>query len=134
MRSFIGSFKAVCRCIPQYASFLSPLEDAIKGIKGSQNIIWDKTFLRHFNTTQAALRNPQTLTIPRKYDQLMLTVDASPMNKGLGTTLFVNRSGKRHIAQFFSFKLKEHQLNWYPCELEKLAIATGVEHFAEYIC
>ena len=27
------------------------------------------------------------------------------------TYMFVNHSGKRHIAQFFSLKLKEHQLN-----------------------
>ena len=55
------------------------------------------------------------------------------MNKGLDATLFVNRSRKPHIAQFFSFKLKEHQLIWYPCELEALAIAAGVEHFSVYI-
>ena len=134
MQSYIGSFKAVSRCIPQYASLLPRLEDAIKGIEGSQKNIWDKALLHYFNTTQAALRNPQTLTIRQVSDHFTLTVGASPMNKGLGATLFVNRSGKCHIAQFFSFKLKENQLNWYPCELEALAIATSVKHFAAYIC
>lgn len=73
------------------------------------------------------------MTIPRKTDQLLLTVDASPVNKGLGGTLFLNRDGERHIAQFFSFKLKDYQVNWFPCELEALAIATGVENFSAYI-
>ena len=35
MRSYIGSFKAISRCIPQYISLLLPLEDAIKGLEGS---------------------------------------------------------------------------------------------------
>ena len=37
----------------------------------------DEAFLHHINFTQANLRNPQTLTIPQKSDQLLLTVDAS---------------------------------------------------------
>jgi len=48
--------------------------------------------------------------------------------KGLVGTLFVNRAGKRQVAQFFRFKLKQHQLNWYACELEALAIATSVNN------
>ena len=54
------------------------------------------------------------------------------MNKDLGVTLFVNRDGKQHIAQHYSFKLKEHQLKWYPCELEALAIASAVNNFSTY--
>ena len=57
------------------------------GLEGSQSITWDKALFRNFNFAQAALRNPQTLTIPQKSDQLLLTVDASPINKDLSTTL-----------------------------------------------
>ena len=132
MRSYIGSFKALSRCIPKYASLISPLEDAIKGLDGHQRIDWDDALLRHFKIAQTALQNPETLTIPRRSDQLSLTTDASPVNKGLGATLFVNRDGKQHIAQHYSFKLKEHQLKWYPCELEALAIASAVNNFSTY--
>lgn len=83
MQSCIGLFKAVSRCVPQYVSLLSPLEDVIKGLEGSQKIIWDKALLHHFNAAQASLRNPQTLVIPRKSDQLILTVIASPMASAL---------------------------------------------------
>lgn len=86
MRFYIGTFKAISRCIPRYASLLSPLEDSIKGLDGPQNIKWDKTLLQHFQNAQAALKDPITLTIPPKTDQLLLTVDASPINKGLGGT------------------------------------------------
>ena len=134
MRSFIGSFKAISRCIPRYASLVSPLEDAIKGLKGSQDITWHPDLSLCFTKAQSALKSPKTITIPRTTDQLVLTVDASPLNKGLGSTLFSQRGDKRYVSGFFSFKLKSHQLNnWYPCEHEALAIAASVKHFAPYI-
>ena len=34
---------------------------------------------------------------------------------------------------YFSFKLKKHQINGQPCELEALAITAGINHFAPYI-
>ena len=134
MRSFIGSFKAISRCIPRYASLVSPLEDAIKGLKGNQLITWSPELLDNLAKAQSALKSPKTITIPKSSDQLVLTVDASPLNKGLGSTLFSQRGGKRLVSGFFSFKLKSHQLNnWYPCEHEALAIASSVKHFAPYI-
>ena len=134
MRSYIGAFKAVSRCVPQYASLLSGLEDSIKGLQGTQAINWTTELSLCFQQSQSALTSPVTLSIPKPSDQLILTVDASPLNKGLGATLFVCRHDKRYVAQFFSFKLKDHQVSWYPCELEALAIATAVNHFSPYIC
>lgn len=61
-----------------------------------------------------------------------MTVDASPVNKGLGATLFAQRNGKWKLAQLYSFKMKEHQTKWFPCELETLTITAGVNHFAPY--
>ena len=134
MRSFIGSFKAISKCIPRYASLVSPLEDAIKGLKGNQLIIWSPDLSENFAKAQTALKSPRTITIPRTSDQLVLTVDASPLNKGLGATLFSLRGDQRMVSGFFSFKLKTHQLNnWYPCEHEALAIAASVKHFSPYI-
>ena len=133
MRSFIGAFKAVSRCIPGYATLVSPLEDAIKGLQGSQTINWSQDLHQVFRKAQEALNFPRTLTIPRPSYRLLMTVDASPKNKGLGATLFIIRDGERMVAEFFSFKLKEYQLSWLPCEYEALAIATGIQHYAAYI-
>ena len=36
------------------------------------------------------------------------------------------------VYMFFSFKLKQHQIGWLPCELEALAITAGVKNFATY--
>ena len=40
------------RCIPKYASLVSPLEDAIKGLSGSQLITWSPDLLEFFNKAQ----------------------------------------------------------------------------------
>ena len=55
------------------------------------------------------------------------------MNKGLRTTLFSQHGNKRLLSGFYSFKLKIHQNNWFPCEHEDLAIAAAVNHFSPYI-
>ena len=73
------------------------------------------------------------LTLPTPDDKLILTMDASPVNAGMGATLYVARKDKRLIADCFSMKLKPHHLKWEPCELEALAIASGIQHFAPLI-
>ena len=132
MRSFIGAFKAMSRCIPRYASLLSPLDDSTKGLEGVNTSTWTPDLQAHFSKAQSSLQSPSILSIPRPSDHLMCTVDASPVNKGLGATLFLYRDKKKPLAQCYSFKLKQHQLTWFPCELEGLAIAAGVNHFAPY--
>ena len=133
MRSFIGAFKAISRCIKNYASLMSPLEHCIKGMQGTQQIVWSDELREHFKRAQAALKSPAVLTLPTPSDKLILTADASPMNDGIGATLFLIRDEKRLLAEFFSFKLKSHQIGWQPCELEALAITAGVYHFSPYI-
>ena len=121
MRSFIGAFKAILFCIPRYASSLSPLEDSTKGIlTGAELIKWSPDLLSHFQKAQLFLKSPSTLTIPTDSNQLVLTVDASPINRGLGATLLIPGSC---LHSFIASELKHHQLNWFLCELETLAIA-----------
>ena len=133
MRSFLGAYKAISRCIPKYASLAAPFEDAIKGLQGAQLITWSPELKNAFSTLQSSLKNPQILTIPCPADMLIMTVDASPLNNGISSTLFIRRAGNRLLAGFFSMKMKDHQIRWMPCEHEALAIAGGINHFAPYI-
>ena len=133
MRSFLGAYKAISRCIPKYASLLSPLEDFLNGLQGAQKIRWSPELLDHFKRAQNALKDFRTLTIPIPSDMLVMTVDASLLNKGLAATLFSCRNEKRHISGFYSFKLKSRHQTWLPFELEALAITAAVEHFSPYI-
>ena len=133
MRSFLGAYKAIARCIPRCSSYLSPLEDSIKGLKGGDHIKWTPALSAAFSDAKEVLKDPKCLTLPSPDDSLCITVDASPLNRGLGATLFVNRNGNQKIAEFFSFKLKEHQCKWLPCELEALAISSAADHFSPFI-
>ena len=133
MRSFIGAYKALSRCIPRYSSLISPLENCIKGLQGNSCIQWDPDLTHHFRKAQDALKSPKVLTIPVKSDKLTMTVDASPVNDGISATLFVSRDTKQLVAEHFSLKLKSHQTNWQPCELEALAITAAVKHFSPYV-
>ena len=130
MRSFIGSFKALARCIPHYSSITSPLEAAIKGLTGPQHVTWTEELLEHFRLCKESLKSSKVLTIPTPDDKLILTVDASPVNAGIGATLYVCRNNKRLLGECFSMKLKSHHLNWEPCEMEALAIASAIQHFS----
>ena len=40
MRSFLGAYKAIARCLPRCSSLLGLLEDSIKGMKGADHIRW----------------------------------------------------------------------------------------------
>ena len=133
MRSFIGAFKALSKCIPGYASLIAPLEDSIKGLQGQHKILWNVGLKDHFENCQAALKSPKAVTIPTPADRLVLTVDASVVNKGLGATMYVVRGEKRLVGGYFSFKLNEHQLKWLPCEHEALAITSALSFFSPYI-
>ena len=52
---------------------------------------------------------------------------------GLAVTLYITCAGKLCLAGYFSAKLKQHQRNWPPCELEALAITAAVKQFSPYI-
>ena len=70
MKSFIGAFRALSRCIPMYSLLLAPLEDSVKGLQGAQLIQWSPQLDSYFSTAQASLKSPRTLTIPVPSDKL----------------------------------------------------------------
>ena len=133
MRSFLGAYKDIARAIPRCASLLAPLEDSIKGLSGEQKISWTDSLNDSFSKAKEALKSPSALVLPKRTDQLLITTDASPLNQGLAATLFVLKERQRYPAEFFSFKLKGHQLGWLPCEKEALAITAAVNHFSSFI-
>ena len=133
MRSFLGAYKDIARAIPRCTSLLAPLEDAIKGLTGEQKISWTDDLNNFFAKAKAALKSPSVLVLPKRSDQLVITTDASPLNQGLAATLFVLKEKNQYPAEFFSFKLKGHQVGWIPCEKEALAITAAVNHFGPFI-
>ena len=133
MRSFLGAYKNIARAIPRSSSFLSPLESAIAGLNGKDLVVWNEDLKFQFKKAKYALDSAKSLFIPSPTDKLVVTVDASPLNNGLGATLFVMVNKDKKAADFFSFKLKPHQVSWLPCEKEALAINAAAAHFACFI-
>lgn len=78
MRSFIGSFKALSRCLSRYSYLVASLEDSIKGMQGRQQVTWRNDLLQQFFRCQETVKSSQTITMPCPDDNLTLTVDASP--------------------------------------------------------
>ena len=74
MRSFIGAFRAVSRCVQGYAKYLCNLEDAVAGKESAETIVWNAELVEQFNFAQSALRNTKVITLPHPDDQILLLV------------------------------------------------------------
>ena len=131
LRSFIGSFKVFNRIIRGCAKHLEHLEAAIAGKEKSDKIVWTDSLLTSFKRAQGSLSSAESITLPRPTDQLIIVHDGSKV--GIGSVLYLRRNDTTKLGGFFSAKLKPHQSNWLPCEIEALSIASSVKHFGPYI-
>ena len=52
LRPFIGAYRAVSRCVPQYGKYLSHLEDTVAGKDSSGKIVWDTKLTETFISAQ----------------------------------------------------------------------------------
>ena len=133
IRSYLGAYRFISKVIKGYAKILAPLEDAIKGLDSKEKVPWSDTLLEHFKKSQEALVDAKTITMPLSSDMLCIMTDASVRPGAIGAILFAVRGNKPLLAGFFNCKLPTFQKRWLPCELEALAIAASLKHFAPYI-
>lgn len=133
LRSFVGAYKVLSRVVKGAANLVSLLDAACAGRESSEVIVWTDELLAVFQRAQAALHDNRAIVIPRPSDDLWIVTDGSSKLCGIGATLYVTRHGRTLLAGFFSARLRKHQNDWLPCEIEALAIATAVKHFAPYI-
>ena len=121
------------RVLPRFAELLDPLDEATAGKESLERLVWSDELLMSFKSAQHALENHKTITIPQPRDALWIVTDGSVKNRGIAATLYTHRNSKLLLAGFFSAKLRKHQVTWLPCEIEALAIASSIKHFAPYI-
>ena len=133
LRSFVGAYKVLSRVLPRFAELLDPLDQATAGKESRERLVWPDELLMSFKSAQHALENHKTITIPQPRDPLWIVTDGSVKNRGIAATLYTHRNGKLLLAGFFSAELRKHQVTWLPCEIEALAIASSIKHFAPYI-
>ena len=133
MRSFIGAFKILSRVLPHCAHLISPLDNSIAGKQSQDHIDWTDDLRDAFKTAQRALSQNRSVILPKPDDQLWIVTDGATKTGGLGATLYATRDGKLRLAGFFSAKLRKQQIDWIPCEVEALCIATALKHFSPYV-
>ena len=129
LRSWLGSYKHMKSCVPNYSSLLSTLETAAGGKDSKTLVVWTDALRKDFNVAQDALRSIKSITIPKPSDQLIITCDGAVRNRGIGSVLYVIRDGDMSLAGYYSMKLSENQSRWLSCEQEALAIANSIEHW-----
>ena len=133
LRSFIGAYKVLSRVLPHCADVIDPLETSISGLQSHDKLQWEDHLAQKFKAAQQKLATHQSIVLPRSTDTLWIVTDGSVTKRGLGATLYVSRRDQIHLAGFFSAKLRKHQVNWLPCEIEALCIAAAVKHFSPFI-
>ena len=106
---------------------------AIAGYQFQDKIGWTDDLYQKFYSAQKALSTHKSITLPRADDQIWIVTDGSVTRQGIGATMYVSRENKPLLADFFSAKLRKHQVTWFPCEIEVLSIVVAIKHFGPYI-
>ena len=135
VRSWMGVYKTFLIAMPGLAATLDPFDKLVAGVKDSKTLIhWSPQLIEQF--THAAQRSEnciQHLALPNKHEQLILMPDATVRLPAIGFTLSVVRDGNLLPVIFYSFKLNDHQKDWWPCEREALGVATAIKKCSHYI-
>jgi hypothetical protein len=133
LRGWCGAVKHIKACLPQYSTLLADLDKATAGKQSRDKIEWSDSLKQAFSSAQKALRDPKTITIPRRDDLLIITNDGALRNGGIGSVLYIMRKDRMLLGGYFSAKLKQFQANWLPCEQEALAISSAINHWGHLI-
>ena len=131
LRSYIGAYKVFNRLIRGCAKFLDDLERMISGKQKNDKLSWSEELIGKFRASQTALQSAAVITLPTQTDPLTIVHDGSQV--GVGSVLYLKRGDNIKVGGYFSAKLKQHQVLWYPCEIEALSIAVSSTHFSPYI-
>ena len=125
MRSWIGLFKTLHIATPNLATMLSPFEEITAGQSSNDQFTWTYSLEQAFKAAKTKLKQLVTLYLPSPEDQLILEVDAA--QGGMGHVLYAIKNGEKRIVRLYSIKLDKRCNNWFPCEIEALAFAIGIE-------
>ena len=131
LRSFLGAYRVLGRVLRSYSALLAPLEDLVAGKESRNSVEWSDDLIEMFGKAQRALSECRSIVLPRPQDELWIVTDGSSL--GVAATLYVKRSGRLRLAGFFSVKLDKAKRLWLPCEIEALAIAAALSHFAPFL-
>ena len=106
------SLQVLSRVLPGCAFIIAPLDDTIAGKASNEKLDWTEELCQLYAAAQRHLIQHKRITLPRPSDKLWIITDGSVKNTGIGSTLYVYRRDKLHLAGFFSSKLHKHHVKW----------------------
>ena len=130
LRAFLGSisfYRRYLRHLASQTALLTPLTAK----QAPQRVEWSEEGKCAFTTICNYFCKMSVLCIPLSDDVFSIVTDAS--GKGIGGVLQVEREGERQPAAFFSRQLRGAEQRYSATELEALALAETVSHFAYYL-
>ena len=96
-------------------------------------LVWSPEQLHAFELAKSALKDAQSVVLPKPEDELQIITDGALQPTAVGAVLYVIRDGKPLLGGFFNAKLPPFQRRWLPCEIEGVSIGAALNHFAPYI-
>ena len=130
LRAFLGSVRFYRHYAQHLASQTALLTPHITK-QAPSRVAWDDEGEEAFKSIISIMSHTTSLCIPLPKDRFSLVSDASGM--GIGGVLQVHREGDWQPAAYFSRQLKGAEQRYSATELEALALAETVSHFAYYL-
>ena len=132
LRGYLGQFKTFFKHVPNCARILETLEKFVSKFPGkNQPLVWDSSASASFDKSKQEIVNAANLYLPKRDDQLAVTVDWS--QEGIGGTLWaILQSG--HVPVCFFSQSNEPAMKKYPpCDGEASAGAATINFFKTYL-
>ena len=132
LRGYLGQFKTFFKHVPNCARILESLEKFVSKFPGkNQPLIWDSAASASFDKSKQEIVNAANLYLPKRDDQLAVTVDWS--QEGIGGTLWAILPSGHLPVGFFSQSNEPAMRKYPPCDGEASAGAATINFFKTYL-
>ena len=144
LRSYLGAYKQLNACIPDYATLLAPFEKILASRASAERIVWTEQLSKDFETLKKSAGDPRGIHVPKREDRLLTSSDYSTSNNAIGGALHIIRKEDDKeltlLGGHFSAILDKNQSRWLACECEAMAVKRVLLHFepeirnSDHIC
>ncbi|GFS07272.1 Pol polyprotein [Elysia marginata] len=131
LQEFLGMINFYHRFIPQAASLLLPLHDALRKPQPRQLIGWTTDMDHAFTSCKAALADATMLSHPKPNAPIALTTDAS--DQAVGAVLEQYVQGVWQPLAFFSKRLRLPEQKYSTFDRELLGLYLAIRHFRFFL-
>ena len=133
LRSYLGAYKQLNSCIPNYAALLSPFEKILASRASAERINWTDQLKDDFEALKKSAGDPKGIHVPKREDRLLTSSDYSASNNAIGGALhIIRKEGEKEVKLLgghFSAILDKNQSRWLACECEAMAVKRVLLHF-----